>query len=294
MQNERLASYRSRLSRLDESIDRAKAAIQTNSHDVRSMTARVQSPRDIEAMNEKLTAQQFQSNMKLLETRKRRQKVKRELISAHNCGLEPKKELAGAEAEKDAFMREWQQKATENLVTVRREHDAVAEQLKTIERRSCMIELVAPHDAVVQEVAARSTDSVIREAEPLITLVPLGETLQAEVQVAAQDVGYVKLQDPVRLKIDAFPFQKHGLIHGTLEKLGQDAFTKDGLNGQANAPYYLGRAVLQKNDVRNLPRNAPLIPGMSLSAEIVVGKRTVIPYVMYPVMRELDEAIREP
>ena len=294
LQNERLASYRARLSRLDESIDRAKAAIMTNSHDVQSLTARVQSLHDIEAMNEKLTAQQFQSNMKLLESRERRQEVERELISARNRSLELKKELAGAEAEKDAFMREWQQKATEELVTVRRERDAIAEQLKKVERRSRMIELIAPHDAVVQEVAARSTGSVIREAEPLITLVPLGETLQAEMQIAAQDVGYVKLHDPVRLKIDAFPFQKHGLIKGELERLGQDAFTKDSLSGQANAPYYLGRAVLQQNELRNLPRNAPLIPGMSLSAEIVVGKRTVMSYVMYPVMRGLDEAMREP
>lgn len=294
LQNERLASYRARLSRLDESIDRAKAAMVTNSHDIQSLTARVQSLRDIEAMNEKLTAQQFQSNMKLLESRERRQEVERELISTRNRGIELSKELAGAEAEKDAFIREWQQKATEELVTVRRERDAVAEQLKKVERRSRMIELTAPHDAVVQEVAARSTGSIIREAEPLITLVPLGETLQAEMQITAQDVGYVKLQDPVRLKIDAFPFQKHGLIHGTLEKLGQDAFTKDSINGQASSPYYLGRATLQKNELRNLPRNAPLIPGMSLSAEIVVGKRTVMSYVMYPVMRGLDEAIREP
>lgn len=294
LQNERLASYRARLSRLDESIDRVKAAITTNTHDVQSLAARVQSLRDIEAMNEKLTAQQFQSNMKLLESRERRQEVERELISARNRSQELKKELAGAEAEKDAFIREWQQKATEELVTVRRERDAIAEQLKKVERRSRMIELTAPHDAVVQEVAARSTGSVIREAEPLITLVPLGETLQAEMQIAAQDVGYVKLHDPVRIKIDAFPFQKHGLIKGELERLGQDAFTKDSLSGQANAPYYFGQAVLQKNELRNLPRNAPLIPGMSLSAEIVVGKRTVMSYVMYPVIRGLSESIQEP
>lgn len=294
LQNERMASYRARLSRLDESIDRAKAAILTNSHDVQSLAARVQSLRSLEAMNEKLTAQQFQSNMKLLESRERRQEVERELISTRNRSLELKKELSGAEAEKDAFIREWQQHSTEELVTVRRERDTVAEQLKKAERRSKMIELIAPHDAVVQEVAARSPGSIIREAEPLITLVPLGETLQAEIQITAQDVGYVKLHDPVRIKIDAFPFQKHGLIKGELEKLGQDAFTKDNANGQASSPYYLGRALLQKNELRNIPRSSPLIPGMTLSAEIVVGKRTVMSYVMYPVIRGLNESIREP
>ena len=240
LQRERLASYQARLLRLDESIARLKATIVTNAQDAQSLEARVKSLRDIESMNEQLTRQQFQSNMKLLESRER---------------------------------------------------DAIAEQVKKAERRSRLIELKATTDAVVLEVAARSTGSVIQAAEPFITLVPLGDDLEAEVQITSQDVGYVKLHDPVHLKIDAFPFQKHGLIKGTLDTLGRDAFTKD---TKASTPYYVGRTTLTTNELRNLPRNAPMIPGMTLSAEIVVGKRTVISYVMYPIIRGLSEAAREP
>lgn len=291
LQRERLASYQSRLLRLDESIARLKATIVTNAQDAKSLEARVKSLRDIESMNEQLTRQQFQSNMKLLESRERRQEVDRELINTRNRSVEMKKQLAEAEAEKDSFVRESRQKSTEDLVTVRRERDAIAEQVKKAERRSRLIELKATTDAVVLEVAARSTGSVIQAAEPLITLVPLGDDLEAEVQITSQDVGYVKLHDPVHLKIDAFPFQKHGLIKGTLDTLGRDAFTKD---TKASTPYYVGRTTLTTNELRNLPRNAPMIPGMTLSAEIVVGKRTVISYVMYPIIRGLSEAAREP
>lgn len=294
LQRERLASYQARLLRLDESIARLKASMVTNTQDTHSLEARVKSLNDIESMNEQLTRQQFQSNMKLLESRERRQEVERELINTRNRSIEMKKQLAEAEAERDAFVRESRQKSTEDLVTVRRERDAIAEQVKKAERRSRLIELTAPTDAVVLEVAGRSTGSVIQAAEPLITLVPLDDHLEAEVQITSQDVGYVKLNDPVRIKIDAFPFQKHGLIQGTLEVLGQDAFTKDAKTSQASAPYYLGRAALTTNGLRNLPRNAPMIPGMTLSAEIVVGKRTVMSYVMYPVIRGLTEAAREP
>ncbi len=293
LQGERLASYQARLLRLDETIARNKASIVTNAQDILSLEGRVKSLREIEAMNEQLTQQQFQSNMKLLESRERRQEVERELISARNRSIELKRQLAEAEADRAAFSREWRQKSTEELVAVRRERDSVAEQVKKAERRSRLIELVAPSDAVVLEVAARSTGSIIREAEPLVTLVPLGETLQAEVQITSADVGYVKLHDPVRIKIDAFPFQKHGLIKGQLDKLGQDAFSQEP-NASQTGPYYLGRATLEHNELRNLPRNAPLIPGMTLSAEIVVGQRSVMSYVMYPIMRGLSEAAREP
>ena len=293
LHTERLASYQARLLQLDANIDRIQASMATNQHEAKSLAERVASLREIEAMNEKLTQQQFQSNMRLLESRQQRQEVERDLVAARSRSTELNKQLAEARAERDAFQREWRQKTTEALVAARRERDNVAEQVKKAERRSSLIELTAPVDAVVQEVAARSKGSIIREAEPLVTLVPVGEALQAEVEISAKDVGYVKLNDPVRLKIDAFPFQKHGLIKGSLDKLGQDAFTRTENNTESGA-YYLGRAGLQHNELRNLPRNAPLVPGMTLSAEIVVGQRTVMSYVMYPVIRGLTEAAREP
>jgi hemolysin D len=293
LQTERQASYQARLLRLDESVARLQASVQTNHQEVNSLDSRVKSLTEIEAMNEELTQKQFQSRMRLLETRERRQEVEREWLTAKNRSHELQKQLAETLAERAAFVKEWRQRSTEELVSVRRERDSVAEQVKKAERRSRLIELTSPSDAVVLEVAQRSTGSIVREAEPLVTLVPLGEPLQAEVQITSQDVGYVKVQDPVRLKIDAFPFQKHGLINGQLDKLGQDAFTPSGNNAPA-APYYLGSATLDHNNLRNLPRNAPLLPGMTLSAEIVVGKRTVMSYVMYPVMRGLAEAAREP
>lgn len=293
LHTERLASYQARLLQLDANIDRIQASMATNQHEAKSLAERVASLREIEAMNEKLTQQQFQSNMRLLESRQQRQEVERDLVAARSRSTELNKQLAEARAERDAFQREWRQKTTEALVAARRERDNVAEQVKKAERRSSLIELTAPVDAVVQEVAARSKGSIIREAEPLVTLVPVGEALQAEVEISAKDVGYVKLNDPVRLKIDAFPFQKHGLIKGGLDKLGQDAFTRTENNTESGA-YYLGRAALQHNELRNLPRNAPLVPGMTLSAEIVVGQRTVMSYVMYPVIRGLTEAAREP
>lgn len=294
LHTERLASYQARLLQLDANIDRIQASMATNQHEAKSLAERVASLREIEAMNEKLTQQQFQSNMRLLESRQQRQEVERDLVAARSRSTELNKQLAEARAERDAFQREWRQKTTEALVAARRERDNVAEQVKKAERRSSLIELTAPVDAVVQEVAARSKGSIIREAEPLVTLVPVGEALQAEMRISAQDVGYVKLNDPVRLKIDAFPFQKHGLIKGTLGKLGQDAFTRTENETNNTDAYYMGRATMEGNELRNLPRNAPLVPGMTLSAEIVVGKRTVMSYVMYPVIRGLVEAAREP
>ncbi len=294
LQSDRQASYQARLTQLDEATGRLQAALLTNQNEITSLESRMKSLREIEAMNEELTQQNFQSKLKLLESRERRQEVERDLTATRNRTQELRRQLAQAQAEQLSFKQEWRQKSTETVVATRRERDGVAEQLRKAEQRSRLIELVAPVDAVVLEVAAKSAGSVLRESEQLFTLVPLGGTLEAEVQIEAQDVGFVKLSDPVRLKIDAFPFQKHGQISGTLDKLGQDSFTRDSANGAARPAFYLGRAAMGPNTLRQLPRQSPLIPGMTLSAEIVVGKRSVISYLMYPVMRGLSEAASEP
>ena len=84
--------------------------------------------------------------------------------------------------------------------------------------------MVAPADAVVLEVAKLSQGSIVREAEAFFTLVPLGTVLEADVQIGSQDIGYVKSQAKVNIKVDAYPFQKHGTLEGSLRTISQDAF----------------------------------------------------------------------
>lgn len=294
LQVDRKASYQARLARLDENIGRMVAGLATNEAEIRVLESRMKSLREIEAMHEALTAQNFQSRLKLLESRERRQEVEREQQNAANRTSELKRQLAEARAERLAFVQEWRQKSTEDEVNVRRERDGVAEQVSKAARRSQLISLIAPADAVVQEVAAKSAGSVVRESEQLFVLVPLNVPLEAEIRVDSADIGYVKLSDPVRLKVDAFPFQKHGAVTGRLDKLGQDAFTRDTGAGAGQAAYYVAHSRVDPSGLHALPRQAQLVPGMSLTAEIVVGRRTVMSYVMYPVLGALSSAVREP
>lgn len=294
LQADRKASYQARMARLDENLGRVQAGITTNQGEVGALESRMKSLREIEAMQEALTAQNFQSRIKLLESRERRQEVERELLSAGHRSQELRRQLAEAQAEKLAFAQEWRQKSTEDLVAVRRERDSVAEQVRKADRRSQLIRLLAPADAVVLEVAAKSAGSVLRESEQLFVLVPLDVPLEAEIQIESADIGNVKPADPLRLKVDAFPFQKHGLMKGVLDKLGQDAFTRDAGTGAPRPAYYVGRSRVDQAELHDLPRQARLVPGMTLTAEIVVGRRTVMSYLMYPVLGGLSQAATEP
>ena len=246
-------------------------------------------------MQESLMAQQFGARLQLLEARDRRLTGERELELARNKEVELKSELASLEAEKLAFSKNWRQKTMEDLLSTARDRDGIKEQLQKADKRKQLVALVSPVDAVVLDMAKLSEGSVVQGAEQMFTLVPLGAVLEAEVRIDALDIGYVKTGDLAHLKLDAFPFQKHGALDGSLRTISQDAFRRDGAAAPGGLDaYYLSRVSFGDSKLRNMNEKMRLLPGMTVSAEIVVGKRSVMSYLLWPLTKAMNEAIREP
>lgn len=291
--SERQASYLAQLHRLDENIGRLRASLESNRRDQQMLASRVRLLQEMANMQSDLVAQKFAVKSRAMDAQDRLLDAQRAAQTASSRQYELQKELAGLEAERLSFQTNWRQKAMEELLSITRERDAVAEQLQKADKRKQMVIIAAPSDAVVQEIAKLSPGSVIREAEPMFTLVPLSENLEAEVQIESMDVGYVKRADPTHIKLDAYPFQLHGMLEGELRTISEDAFRRES-NGGAVDGYYVGRIKLTTTHLNRLPEKARLLPGMTLSAEIVVGKRTVLSYLVWPLIKALDEAIHEP
>ena len=150
---------------------------------------------------------------------------------------------------------------------------------------------------MVLEIASRTVGSVVREAETLFLLVPQDVKLQAEVNVDGKDIGQIAVGQSVRLKFDAFPFQKHGTGSGTVRIVSRDSFVPDpkaDVTQRMSAPYYRILIDVTDSRLRAQPAQFQMTPGMAVTAEMKVGHRSVISYFLYPLLRGLDEAIREP
>jgi hemolysin D len=151
---------------------------------------------------------------------------------------------------------------------------------------------------VILEIAKRSTGSVLKEAEPLVTLVPLDAPLEAEVHIDARYVSYVRTGDPVRIKFDAFPFQEHGIAKGRVRTVSEDAFVRQSARSSDQAAgreaFYDARVLLEDVTLTGVPQDMKFLPGMTLTAEVVFGSRTVMSYLLYPIIRSLDEGLRGP
>lgn len=291
---ERRANYKAQQLKIAESVGRLRAALATNRRDQKLAAARLASLKNIEGMQEKMVAQKFGAPLQLMEAQIKSKEVERDLEAVSNREQEIMRELAAAEAEKTAFEKGWRQKAMEDLLTVTRERDAVREQIQKADKRRRLVTLVAPADAVVLEIAKLSPGSIVREAETFFTLVPLNAQLEAEVQIDSTDIGYVKVGDETKLKLDAFPFQRHGTMGGKLRILSEDAFRKDSSARSNGDVYYAARITLDGVALKNMAEGARLLPGMAVTAEVIVGKRSVMSYLAWPLTKGLGEAAREP
>ena len=291
---ERRANYKAQQARMLEMTAKLRASLATNRQDQQQLASRLRSVKEIEGMQEKMVAQKYGAPVQLLEAQQRSKEVERDLEMARNREQEIRREMAGAEAERTAFEKGWRQKAMEEMLTVSRERDAVKEQLQKADKRSKLVILTAPLDSVVLEIAKLSPGSIVKEAETFFTLVPLNVVMEAEVKIDSMDVGYIKLGDPVRIKLDAFPFQKHGMLDGTVRTISEDAFKRETVEKTGSDAYYMSRITLKATTLKHLAESSRLLPGMTLSAEVVVGQRSVMSYLAWPLTKGLNEAVREP
>jgi hemolysin D len=119
-------------------------------------------------------------------------------------------------------------------------------------------------------------------------IVPLGETLMVEAFLGNQDIGYVREGQSVEIKVATFPFTKYGVIEGKVEHVAEDATVDEKLG-----LIYRILITLEKNSILVNGKEEPLLPGMSVSAEINTDKRRLIEYILSPIIRMKDESLRE-
>lgn len=298
---QRQAEYASRLHAFDEDMLRYQAAMTAAQQSRDTLVEQLEIARKIEAMRAKLYKQQYGSELNYMDAQVTRMRTERDYQDASNRFNEAQHFLNSTQADRQAYIDGWRRQALEELARARSDATAVAESLAKAVRMNDLVVLTAPEDGIVLEVAKRSVGSVLQEAEPLVTMVPTSAALIAEVMINSGDVGYTRLGDEVEIKVDAFPYQRHGLLQGRLRAVGEDSMSTNTPAVMASGAAVPAVGVVHRSQVeltgaglRDLPAGTRLIPGMTLTAEIKVGSRSVISYFLYPLMRGFDESIREP
>jgi hemolysin D len=294
---QRKAAYDAQMENYEAQIASARANLKTAQNEETVLLQRLETMKSIEVMRAALMDKEVGSKLNLLLSRDARLDVESNLARVRGNIADYTHRLDKAQADQKVYAEDFRKTAYQDLVEMLAKRDSAAEDLKKAELRRKLIVLKTPADAIVLDIASRTVGSVAREAEPMFVLVPRDVPLRAEVNVEGKDVGQVSVGQPVRIKFDAFPFQKYGTAKGEVRVISQDSFPPDPKAEGAHrptAPYYRVLVDLSDTHLRLPAERAQFIPGMAVTAELKVGRRSVMSYFLYPLLRGLDESIREP
>lgn len=239
----------------------------------------------------------------LMGSDKRRERVEKEqelqtqgfVIESAKAGiLQSEKKLAQIDSD---YRRQLHAERNE----IQGQFDKLAQEVTKQAHRQELLELRASQDGVVKDLATHTTGTVVQPGTVLLTLVPQDEILQAEVWVSNEDIGFVRQGQPVKLKFAAFPFQKYGMVEGTVEHVSADAADNNTGNGNSqtdaakkNQPLvYKALIALKQMNLEMDEQRFMLSAGMQTNAEIKLGDRTVMEYLLSPVRKAWHEAGRE-
>ncbi len=295
---QRRASHLSQLRNLDQQIARTEAMLATSRSEEEVNLKRLATLAEIEEMRTTLMDKQSGSRLNLLQSRDLRLDIEAAVARAKGGQAETAHGLEKAKAERQSFIEDTRRTALEQLVEARDQRKTALEELRKADLRRNLVTLTAPANAVVLDIAQRSLGSVMKEAEPLVTLVPLDVPIEAEVAVDARDIGRIAAGQAVRIKFDAFPFQKFGTAEGTVRTISRDSFSPDAERKKnttaGTLPFYRVRVSLDAIKLKGIPESVSVMPGMTVSGEIKTGRRTVLSYFLYPILKGMDESLREP
>ena len=300
--------YAAKLSAAEHKVEQAKSDLAAHQAEASSLREQIRLAGEAENIYQQLVAKDLASKLKLLDASQRLVDAKSRLET--NLGEQEKLQgqIAEDQADRDGFVQEWQRKLSEEMAQTRSDRDATAARLSKAQLRHELAVITAPEDATVLDVAPRPAGSVLKEAETLMRLVPTAAPLLFEVQVDTRDVARLHLGDRATIKLEALPWQQFGLAYGELKALTPDTLSDDNaretseetaspeLKTQARQSpiHYRARLVLRESRFRNLPDGFALRPGMRVVADIKVGRRAILDYLLNPITRVINESLREP
>jgi hemolysin D len=246
--------------------------------------------------NEQLLAKGYVSKLKVIEMRRQRMAAARDRDISLDTASKAEAQMARAGSSAAQSRAQARARILDQLSKAEAEGDLRREELTKATQRSSLQKLRSPVDGTVAQLAVHTIGGVVEPAKPIMVIVPKGGALVAEVKLANRDMGFVKVGQPVAVKLEAFPFTRYGAVPGHVEWMSADAVEDEKAAAVKPADQGLVFTLRVSLDRLSIPSNGsrvPLSSGMSVTADIRTGKRTIMSYLLSPIDEARFQAARE-
>jgi hemolysin D len=232
-----------------------------------------------------------------------------ENLSVHRSHLREAEAAAAAIREtRGQAEAEYRRTLSDELAKAEQKANGLTQDLIKAEQKTRLQVLTAPVDGVVQQLAIHTVGGVVTPAQALLVIVPSDSRMEIEAMVSNRDIGFVHAGQEAEIKIDTFNFTRYGLLHGQVLSVSQDAVVRDrkdraddrglGTQNETSEPKgqelnYTARISLDRTRMQIDDRVVNLSPGMAATVEIKTGSRTILSYLLSPLLRYRQETLHE-
>ncbi len=277
-----------KLATLDEETARRQAELETTRELVAKLADTLplvkQRAEDFRGLADK----NFVAKHALLEKEQALVETQRDLAAQRSKEREIQHAIAQNQQQRISLLAEAKRSTLDQLNQAKDKASSLKQELVKAEQRRHLLTLTAPVDGVVQQLAVHTIGGVLKEAEPLMQIVPKQGRLVVEAWVENKDIGFVYADQQAEVKVETFNFTKYGTIDAKVLTVSNDA-----VQDEKRGLTYPIRLELSRSQVRVEKKDVNLAAGMAVSAEIKIGKRRVIEYFLSPLSEHLQESLRE-
>jgi len=203
----------------------------------------------------------------------------------------PRAEASIREAERliDEQKLTFRQNAQTELNAKLSDLSVVDQSIKAASDRVVRTDIRSPVEGIVNKLHTNTIGGVVRAGEPLAEITPIEDMLRVEVRVPPKDIAFVSPSQKALVKITAYDFTIYGGLDGKVEIISSDSIKDE----ETKESFYFVTVKTTENILRRGQETLPIIPGMVAQVDIVTGKKSVLDYILKPIVKAKREALRE-
>ena len=243
---------------------------------------------ELARMREDLAARQLVNRTVLLETRRAKVTADGEVARLTDEIGVSRQELAEFQNRRADTINQLRRDALNEMGAARAETAEVEESIQRLRARADRLVVRAPNRGYVQDLKVQTIGQVIQPGGLLMQIVPDNAPLEAEIRIPPRDIGFVKVGQPVNLRVTTYDYSRFGFATGKLKRISASSVT-----GDDNKPYFRAWVLLDHPYVGNTPGRYMLQAGMGLEAEIVTGEKPLIAYLSKPIIDVVSRSFHE-
>jgi hemolysin D len=253
------------------------------------------------------------TKINLYDAKEELEKSQSQLASDQGQLIETDAALREIETQKTKALSQFVADNENKLLDAARKADEARESLAKASARLTRTKLISPIDGVAQQLSVTTVGQVVTTGQQLVVIAPSGGALQVDALVANLDIGFIKIGQEAAIKVDAFPFTRFGVLHGTVIRIAAEAVpeteAKRAMENAAAAPnapsqptsapgqpesfVFPVTVALDETAMKIGDAEIPLTSGMTTSVEIKTDSRRVIDYLLSPLAKVASESLRE-